>query len=67
MEGWQNGYCTGLENRRPKGLAGSNPSPSAIISTLLRSFTARLFSLPCAPGSLKLLPSSPPIITVAAP
>ena len=28
-EGWQNGYCTGLENRRPKGLGGSNPSPSA--------------------------------------
>src|SRR5215831_9429281 len=28
VEGWQNGYCTGLENRRPKGLGGSNPSPS---------------------------------------
>ena len=27
-EGWQNGYCTGLENRRPQGLGGSNPSPS---------------------------------------
>ena len=28
LEGWQNGYCTGLENRRPKGLVGSNPTPS---------------------------------------
>lgn len=28
-EGWQNGYCTGLENRRPKGLLGSSPRPSA--------------------------------------
>ena len=30
-ESWQNGYCTGLENRRPKGHGGSNPSLSAII------------------------------------
>jgi hypothetical protein len=29
MESWQNGYCTGLENRRPQGLGGSNPSLSA--------------------------------------
>ena len=29
-EGWQNGYCTGLENQRPYGLGGSNPSPSAV-------------------------------------
>ncbi len=29
LEGWQNGDCTGLENRRPYGLGGSNPSPSA--------------------------------------
>src|SRR5262245_50170093 len=28
-ESWQNGYCTGLENRRPKGHGGSNPSLSA--------------------------------------
>jgi hypothetical protein len=28
-ESWQNGYCTGLENRRPQGLGGSNPSLSA--------------------------------------
>jgi hypothetical protein len=27
-EGWQNGYCTSLENWRPQGLGGSNPSPS---------------------------------------
>src|SRR6185503_11619354 len=27
-ERWQNGYCTGLENRRPQGLGGSNPSRS---------------------------------------
>ena len=27
-EGWQNGYCTGLENRRPQGLLGSSPRPS---------------------------------------
>ncbi len=27
-EGWQNGYCTGLENRRPQGHQGSNPWPS---------------------------------------
>ena len=30
MESWQNGYCTGLENRRPQGLGGSNPSLSAV-------------------------------------
>ena len=29
-EGWQNGECTGLENRRPQGHAGSNPAPSAL-------------------------------------
>src|SRR3954471_11149249 len=29
VEGWQNGYCTSLENWRPQGLGGSNPSPSA--------------------------------------
>jgi hypothetical protein len=29
LESWQNGYCTGLENRRPQGLGGSNPSLSA--------------------------------------
>ncbi len=28
-EGWQNWKCTGLENRRPSGLGGSSPSPSA--------------------------------------
>jgi hypothetical protein len=28
-ESWQNGYCTGLENRRPQGLTGSNPVLSA--------------------------------------
>ena len=28
VEGWQNGYCTSLENWRPQGLGGSNPSPS---------------------------------------
>src|SRR5687767_13946043 len=27
-EGWQNGYCTGLENRRPQGLPSSNLGPS---------------------------------------
>ena len=31
-ESWQNGYCTGLENRRPKGHGGSNPSLSVTIS-----------------------------------
>src|ERR1041385_3500261 len=31
MESWQNGYCTGLENRRPQGLGGSNPSLSAFL------------------------------------
>ena len=30
-ESWQNGYCTGLENRRPQGLGGSNPSLSAFL------------------------------------
>ena len=35
-EGWQNGECTGLENRRPHGLAGSNPAPSALIYNALR-------------------------------
>src|SRR5690606_37981129 len=29
MEGWQNGYCTGLENRRAQAHQGSNPWPSA--------------------------------------
>jgi hypothetical protein len=29
-EGWQNGYCTSLENWRPQGLGGSSPSPSVI-------------------------------------
>lgn len=29
-EGWQNGYCTGLENRRPQGHQGSNPWPSVV-------------------------------------
>jgi hypothetical protein len=28
LEGWQNGYCTSLENWRAKALGGSNPSPS---------------------------------------
>jgi hypothetical protein len=28
QEGWQNGYCTSLENWRPQGLGGSSPSPS---------------------------------------
>src|SRR5688572_11674775 len=28
MVGWQNGYCTSLENWRPQGLGGSSPSPS---------------------------------------
>jgi hypothetical protein len=32
-ESWQNGYCTGLENRRPQGLGGSNPSLSAVSGT----------------------------------
>lgn len=31
-ESWQNGYCTGLENRRPKGHGGSNPSLSVTFS-----------------------------------
>jgi hypothetical protein len=43
MEGWQNGYCTGLENRRPKGLGGSSPSPSVEIqkSTIIFSMVIR--------------------------
>lgn len=32
-ESWQNGYCTSLENWRPKGHGGSNPSLSATHST----------------------------------
>ncbi len=31
-ESWQNGYCTSLENWRPKGHGGSNPSLSATTS-----------------------------------
>jgi hypothetical protein len=31
VEGWQNGYCTSLENWRPQGLGGSNPSPSVVL------------------------------------
>ena len=34
-EGWQNGYCTSLENWRPKGLGGSNPSPSVGLTRLI--------------------------------
>jgi hypothetical protein len=34
LESWQNGYCTGLENRRPQGLGGSNPSLSAMVFTM---------------------------------
>ena len=34
-ERWQNGYCTGLENRRPKGLGGSNPSRSVEVTSSL--------------------------------
>ncbi len=30
LESWQNGYCTSLENWRPNGLGGSNPSLSAM-------------------------------------
>ena len=29
LESWQNGYCNGLENRRPQGLGSSNLSLSA--------------------------------------
>src|SRR6185503_1282564 len=29
VESWQNGYCTGRENRRAKALGGSSPSLSA--------------------------------------
>lgn len=29
MEGSDNGYSNGLENRRPKGLVSSNLTPSA--------------------------------------
>jgi hypothetical protein len=28
LEGWQNGYCTSLENWRAQALGGSSPSPS---------------------------------------
>ena len=28
QEGWQNGYCTSLENWRAQALGGSSPSPS---------------------------------------
>jgi hypothetical protein len=31
LESWQNGYCTSLENWRPQGLGGSNPSLSALL------------------------------------
>ncbi len=31
-ESWQNGYCTSLENWRPQGLGGSNPSLSAYLT-----------------------------------
>src|SRR6185295_13583638 len=41
-EGWQNGYCTSLENWRPQGLGGSNPSPSVGVTPLRFSATARL-------------------------
>jgi hypothetical protein len=37
-ESWQNGYCTGLENRRPQGLAGSNPALSASSFCISRHF-----------------------------
>ena len=41
LEGWQNGYCTSLENWRPQGLGGSNPSPSVGVTPLGESGAAR--------------------------
>lgn len=51
LEGWQNGYCTGLENRRPKGLVGSNPTPSVTLSRRARHRDGV--------GSAKLIPPPP--------
>ena len=34
MEGWQNGYCAGPENRWAKALTGSSPVPSAGVFAL---------------------------------
>lgn len=42
LEGWQNGYCTSLENWRAQALGGSSPSPSV---ALIDAFRAR-FSRP---------------------
>src|ERR1700736_3588855 len=55
QEGWQNGYCTSLENWRPQGLGGSNPSPS------VRQQKAPPGSARVAPCSekLRLLPLNP--------
>ncbi len=35
MESWQNGYCTSLENWRPQGLVGSNPTLSAPVGQFI--------------------------------
>ena len=45
-ESWQNGYCTGLENRRPKGLGGSSPSLSVTLLTSLNSMIYVAIILP---------------------
>lgn len=44
---WQNGYCTGLENRRPSGLLGSNPNFAAVgsHSGIALAWKARPFRL----------------------
>ena len=34
MEGSDNGYSTGFENRRPQGLESSNLSPSASLTQM---------------------------------
>ena len=41
QESWQNGYCTGLENRRPQGLTGSNPVLSARVPPEKAGFSIR--------------------------
>ena len=46
-ESWQNGYCTGLENRRPKGHGGSNPSLSATILIVNKRLSLDLMGEKC--------------------
>ena len=63
-EGWQNGECTGLENRRPQGHAGSNPAPSAFHprASAYRSWAAKRVSQLRGSSADPAPPLLPPVV-----